>query len=119
MVGLKSCCRTVLGAAFALVACWTGGAMAQSQEYPNKPIRFMVGFPPGGSTDIAARLPQEIVRRLNADLRAILEAPDLRERFLATGLEPAPTSPEEFGNIIRSEISRWAKVIKDAGIRVE
>lgn len=330
MYGLKSRGRTVLGAALTLVACWAGGAMAQSQEYPNKPIRFMVGFPPGGSTDVAARLiaprlaerlgqpviidnrsgaggnlaveaiaksapdgytigfgvsgsltinvtlqpnlpydtlrdltpitmavnnplilvanasfpvkdvrelvafarskpgpiafgsggtgtamhlagallkltagvdlvhvpykgtnpavndlvggqiplaivdvasalkfikagrihalgvtgakraemasdiptisesgapgfyvlswfgivaparlPQEIVKRLNADLRAVLEAPDLRERFFATGLEPAPTSPEEFGNIIKSEISRWAKVIKDAGIQVE
>ena len=66
-----------------------------------------------------ARLPEDIVRRLNADLRAVLEAHDLRERFLATGLEPAPTSPEEFGNIIKSEIARWAKVIKDAGIRME
>lgn len=326
----KSRGRTVLGIAFAMIACWTGGAMAQSQEYPNKPIRFIVGFPPGGSTDLAARLiaprlaerlgqpviidnrsgaggnlavdaiaksapdgytigfgvagsltinvtlqpklpfdpvtdltpitmavnnplilvsnvsfpakdvreliafakskpgpitygsggtgtsmhlagellkqtaglnlvhvpykgtspavndvagghlplaivdvastlqfiktgrlhalgvtgakrtemasdiptisesgaqgfqvpswfgiigparlPQKIVTRLNAELRAILESPDIRERFFAIGLEPAPTSPEEFGNIIKSEISRWAKVIKDAGIQVE
>jgi tripartite-type tricarboxylate transporter receptor subunit TctC len=63
-----------------------------------------------------AGMPPEIVKRLNAELKRILQASDVRERFFAIGFEPAPTSPEEFGEIIRSETSRWAKVIKEAGI---
>jgi len=63
-----------------------------------------------------ARLPLQIVGRLNSDIRAILDTPQVRDRLIAAGLEPAPTTPEELGEIIRSEIGRWAKVIKSAGI---
>lgn len=63
-----------------------------------------------------ARTPPEIVKFLNAHIVAILESADVRERYLAAGLEPAPSTPEEFGDFIKSEIARWAKVIKEAGI---
>ncbi len=63
-----------------------------------------------------ARTPPDIVRRLNSHLVAILESPDSRDQLLAAGVEPSPSSPEEFGELIRSEISRWAKVIKAAKI---
>jgi len=66
-----------------------------------------------------ARTPPEIVRLLNSHIVAILEIPDVRERFFAMGLEPMPTTSEEFGNIIKSEITRWAKVIKESGIVVQ
>ena len=65
-----------------------------------------------------ARTPPEIVARLNSHLVAILESADTRERLLPAGLEPSPSSPEEFSEVIRSEISRWAKVIKEAKIEV-
>jgi len=65
-----------------------------------------------------AHTPREIVARLNSDLVAILESADTRERLLPAGLEPSPSSPEEFSEVIRSEISRWAKVIRDAKIEV-
>ncbi len=66
-----------------------------------------------------ARTPPEIVARLNSQLVAILENADTRERLLAGGVEPSPSSPEEFSEFIRSEISRWAKVIKDAKIEAD
>jgi tripartite-type tricarboxylate transporter receptor subunit TctC len=64
-----------------------------------------------------ARTPPEVINRLSSNVRAILESPEVRDKLLATGLEPAPTTPEELGDIIRSEIVRWAKVIKDANIK--
>lgn len=63
-----------------------------------------------------ARTPPERIRFLNAHIVAILESPEVRERYLAAGLEPAASTPEEFGQFIRVEVARWAKVIKEAGI---
>ena len=67
----------------------------------------------------AAGTPQPIVQRLNSEITAILRQPDMRERILATGNEPAPTTPEEFGSFIREEIARWGKVVKDSGQRFD
>jgi tripartite-type tricarboxylate transporter receptor subunit TctC len=64
-----------------------------------------------------AGTPKDIVARLNSSIRAILETPEVRDRLLAAGLEPAPNTPEEFSELIRGEIARWAKAIKDAGIK--
>lgn len=62
--------------------------------------------------------PAAILARLNAETTAIRRHPDIRERIFATGNEPAPSTPEEFGNYIKSEIGKWARVIKEANVRV-
>lgn len=66
-----------------------------------------------------ARTPAAVVETYNRHIRAILETPDVRARLLAAGLEPAPTTVEEFRAIIRADIEKWAKVIKAAGIKLE
>jgi tripartite-type tricarboxylate transporter receptor subunit TctC len=66
-----------------------------------------------------ANTPPAIVNRLNSELNKALAAPDLRERFAGAGIEPLTSTPEHFGNFIRSETVRYAKVIKDAGITPE
>jgi tripartite-type tricarboxylate transporter receptor subunit TctC len=66
-----------------------------------------------------AATPQEIVRRLNAELNRILQAADVRERLTALGVEPTGGTPEQFAETIRVDTLRWAKVVNDAGIRLE
>jgi len=66
-----------------------------------------------------AGVPQEIVRRLNAEINRVLQAPDVRERFVALGIEPSAGSPEQFAQVIRADTARWARVVSDAGIRIE
>lgn len=66
-----------------------------------------------------AGTPPEIVARLNADLVAILESQEGRERMISAGLESAPSTPQFFMETIRAEIPRWARVIRTAGIRLE
>lgn len=66
-----------------------------------------------------AKTPPEIVNRLNAEIVKILAMPDVKERLLASGSEPVSSSPEELDAFVRSEISRWAKVIKAAGVTAE
>ncbi len=66
-----------------------------------------------------AGTPPAIVRKLNAEVVKLLHLPDVRDRLLATGTEAAGTSPAEFAAYIKSEIVKWAKVIKESGARAE
>jgi len=66
-----------------------------------------------------ANTPREIVTRLNRDMLASLQAPDIKEKFAADGGDPAGTSPEEFGRYIKTETEKWQKVAKAAGITPE
>lgn len=63
--------------------------------------------------------PRAIVERLNTTLRQILNEPDTRAQFLKNGLDPAPTTASEFATLLGSEILKWAKVVKTAGIKPE
>jgi tripartite-type tricarboxylate transporter receptor subunit TctC len=45
--------------------------------------------------------------------------PDVRERFLAQGVEPMGSTPEQFGEHIRAQMAKWGKVVKDAGVQAE
>jgi tripartite-type tricarboxylate transporter receptor subunit TctC len=67
----------------------------------------------------AAATPAPILNRLNQEIVQILRKADIRERFLNTGMEAVGSSPEEFGATVKSEIAKWGKVIRSAGIRAE
>lgn len=62
---------------------------------------------------------REIVNKLNAEVTRILAMPDVRERFLAQGVEPVGSTPEQFGEHIRAQMSKWGKVVQDAGVKAE
>jgi tripartite-type tricarboxylate transporter receptor subunit TctC len=63
-----------------------------------------------------AGTPRPIVARINADMNKALNMPDLRQRLEVQGVEASPTSAEAFVAFIKSETTKWAKVVKDAGI---
>jgi len=63
-----------------------------------------------------AGTPKEIIDLLQREIATILATPDIREKVLALGFEPAGNTPAEFGAYIRAEIARWKKVIEDAKI---
>jgi len=66
---------------------------------------------------VPSKTPRDIVARLSAEIRAVIQAPEARERFLKQGLEPAGNTPEDFDAYIRSEIDKWSRVVKRAGIK--
>jgi tripartite-type tricarboxylate transporter receptor subunit TctC len=66
-----------------------------------------------------AKLPAEIVRKINADSRAIIARPDFQERLLKDGIEPVGNTPEQFAEEIKADIARWAKSVKAAGVKPE
>ena len=66
-----------------------------------------------------AGLPHEIATRLSAEINKVLAKPDIRERFASQALEPASTTPEQFGDFIKMEVGRWGKLIREAGITMQ
>ncbi len=63
--------------------------------------------------------PRAVVSRLSADIGRALQAPDIKARMSEAGMEPTPTSPEQFDAYIRSESEKWAKVIRQAGVTAD
>jgi tripartite-type tricarboxylate transporter receptor subunit TctC len=63
--------------------------------------------------------PRPIVLTLNREIVAIIRLPEFKDRLLAEGAEPVGGSPEQFGEFIKSEIAKWSKVIRAAGIKAE
>jgi tripartite-type tricarboxylate transporter receptor subunit TctC len=66
-----------------------------------------------------AGTPAEIINKLNSEIRDALSALDVRERALAAGAEPFPTSPQEFAAMIREETKKWGNVVKAAHIKLQ
>jgi len=66
-----------------------------------------------------AGTPRDIIQRLNVEIVKILQSPDVKERFLKQGVDVQTGTPEQFDAFVKAEVARWAKVIKDAGIRAD
>jgi tripartite-type tricarboxylate transporter receptor subunit TctC len=66
-----------------------------------------------------AGTPAPVLQRLSADVRAALAAPEVSNALVAQGVEPASSSPSEFGQFVRAEHAKWGKVIRDANVKVE
>lgn len=66
-----------------------------------------------------AGTPREIVTRLNLEVVKMMGTADLKERMTGAGFDPLSGSPGQFAEFIKTETVRWAKVIRDAGVRVE
>ncbi len=66
-----------------------------------------------------AGTPKDVVVRLNREVNAIIAQPEVRERLLAIGMEPAPGTPEDFGARQNGDIAKWKKVVADSGARVD
>ena len=66
-----------------------------------------------------AGTPRPIIERLNRDIVRIVHTPEFAERLAGEGAVAVGNTPQQFDAIIRADIEKWAKVIKDAGIRAE
>lgn len=66
-----------------------------------------------------AGTPATVITTLHSEVVKALKLPDVLERFANLGLEPVGNSPREFGDYIRSELTKWAKVVKDANIKID
>jgi tripartite-type tricarboxylate transporter receptor subunit TctC len=94
----------------------------RSQALPEVPSIAEAGVPGYEATQwfgvlAPAGTPRPIIDRLNQEIVKLLKSPDVRDRLIADGTDPAPTTPEEFAAYIKSETEKWTRVIKAAGIK--
>jgi tripartite-type tricarboxylate transporter receptor subunit TctC len=94
----------------------------RSQTVPDVPTMAEAGYPEiEGDTWAGVLAPAgtdgHIVRLLNREIVKILNLPAMKERLVGLGYEPVGNTPEEYAEQIRSEIARWANVIRSAGIK--
>lgn len=68
---------------------------------------------------VPARTPNAIVARLNAEIIKVLRTPGTAEQMSRQGLETNPSSPQEFAAHLKREVPRWARIVKDAGIKAD
>jgi tripartite-type tricarboxylate transporter receptor subunit TctC len=66
-----------------------------------------------------AGTPRPAVERLAAAFKATLETPDIRNRMVAQGADPAFLGPDEFARFLGAEMPRWAKAVKDSGAKLD
>lgn len=68
---------------------------------------------------VPAKTDAKLVARLNSEITRLLQTDEMRERFKGVGIEPMPTTPEQLGDFMRTELRNFGEVIKRAGIRAE
>ena len=90
-------------------------AAAQAQSYPNKPIRWVIPYTPGGITDNVTRL--VTLKMQEAD--KVIKSADMKARFDQLGIFPGGGTPEQAGKFLADEIAKWARVITTAGVKAE
>ena len=66
-----------------------------------------------------AGTPREIVLKLNADINKAMQVPEVRARLEAVGTQLASRAPAQFDAFMKAEVAKYAKLIKDAGIKIE
>ncbi|HXF66503.1 MAG TPA: tripartite tricarboxylate transporter substrate binding protein [Burkholderiales bacterium] len=90
-------------------------------ELPTIAESGVPGFNESGQHGILAPagVPREIIAKLQSEIARALNAPEVKNRLQAEGSRVVASTPEEYGALIRSEMEKWARIVKAAGIRVE
>lgn len=65
-----------------------------------------------------AGVPNPVVAKLHGEIVKAVNSPDVRERFATLAVEPATNTPEQFRALLAADVKRWAKVVKDAGVKL-
>ena len=100
------------------------GSAARIGALPDVPTISEAGVPGYEVTNwwgivVPAGTPRPVIERLYKELSAITSSPETRKRFEAEGADPLKMGPDEFGRFIATETAKWARVVKEGGIRAE
>ena len=104
-------------------------AIAQTRQnrvgaYANVPTMAESGFPGFEATTWyglagPAKMPVAMAKRMNEDVNKVMQMPDVMEKLAASGAQDGGGSTEKFGEFMQAEQVKWAKIIKDGGVKGE
>ncbi len=111
----------VTGGRLRALAISSAKRMPSAPDTPTVAEQGLPGFETGSYQGIVGPLgiPRETVARLNAELTKVLNASEMKERFAKQGTEVRTGTPDSLGSWLRTEQSKWAKVVKESGARFE
>ena len=98
-------------------------SLQRSPQLPDIPViaDVLKGFEgsPVNYLSVRAGTPQAIIDRLNREVNAVLESPELKDQLTKSGVIPKGSTPAEMAALIRSEAEKWRKVIAYSGAKME
>ena len=99
-------------------------SLKRSAGIPEVPTIAESGFPGFDASSWfglvgPAGLPREVAAKIAADIARVLKQPEMRERFIAQGADPVASTPEQFGEHMRVETAKWARLVKASGARAD
>ena len=91
---------------------------------PNLPTMAEAGVPgldlfDWASILVPAGTPHEVISRLNQDIAKAVRSPELRQRWIEQGFEPRVTTTDGLAAAIQSDVDKWGRIVRQAGIRAE
>ena len=66
-----------------------------------------------------AGTPKEIITKLHGEISKLLESSEMKERFAVLGVESTPSTPDQLGSLLQTDLVRWAKIVKDSGAQLD
>jgi tripartite-type tricarboxylate transporter receptor subunit TctC len=98
--------------------------LARSSAFPELPTIAESGFPgydasTWGGILAPAGTPKDVVAKLNGAINDALKLEDVRTRLIGAGIEIQSGTPERFGDVIKNEVDKWGRIVKEAGIQPE
>jgi tripartite-type tricarboxylate transporter receptor subunit TctC len=94
----------------------------RNPKLPNVPTLAEVGYPDTQSDNwygllAPAKAPPAVVAKLNAAFTTAINDPAVKQKLIDSGAIPAPNTPEQFGRMLKDEIARWGRVVREQGIK--
>jgi len=104
-----------------MLAVTTAKRMAQFPDVPTAAEQGMAGFEVGAwqGVMVPAKTPRAVVDRLSAEINKALQNPAVLAKLVLQGAEPLGSTPDEYAAYLRSELARWARVVKQTGVTLE
>ena len=119
--GMLATYPLVQGARLKLLAVSSAKRMSAIPDVPTIAESGIAGFESGSWQGVVAPAgtPREVVAKLNAQIGRIVNTPEMRDNLGKQGADVRTNTPDEFAAFIRSEMAKWAKVVKDANVKIE
>jgi len=119
--GMLATWPSVQGARLRALGISSAGRVPAAADTPTVAEQGLPGFETGSFQGVVgpAGMTREVIAKLNAEFGRILHLAEMKERFAKQGTEVRAGTPEQFGEWLRSEQARWARVVKESGVKFE